>query len=156
MRDARLWNPRAGGWARITTKPLTRRDDDPYATRVTVQAEDGRGYARGAVFQYEPTVTEWMRVAAAGDTTPIHRGWGLTLYLAAALVAGCHGFEGIYSYPGRRSDEAARVWEGLLKHGMAQLLPHPDPGQVGEIQVLPAEAVRALYRGMPGVVLPCP
>jgi hypothetical protein len=161
----RLWNPKTKQWARAHIHPANPARLDYTESKhhiVTVVREgavfDGWSYdgqATGAIFWYDPEHDEpFMRVSARDDTKPLGQGWGLTMYLAAAIAAGCiPRCRGIYSDPEHRSPYATRLWETMLRHGIAT--PEDWDGDRHRKNVIYAKAARALYKGVDGVKLTC-
>lgn len=158
--DFRLWNPKAKAWAIVQIRATRRVDDVHHEVHVRREGatHDGwhyDGQARGAIFAYDPENDEgWLRISAADDTNPRGQGWGLTMYLGAAIAAGCLGYLGVYSDPERRSPYAARLWETMMRRGAAT--PEDWDGEKHRKNVIYAREARALYKGIRGVKMACP
>lgn len=149
----RLWNPKAKAWALVQVRGTKAFNGMHH--RIFVRREGSThngwhydGQAEGSVFTDDPGSHIYVGVRDA--TNPLNQGWGLVLYLAAALTAGCLGRDGIFSSRSARSPYAARVWEAMKKHGLA----YESPTQPWDL--LDAKAVRALYKDVPDVKLTCP
>lgn len=148
----RLWNPKAKLWALVQVRGTKAFGGMHH--RIYVRREGSvhngwhyNGQAEGSVFTDD--LGSHIYIGVRDDTYPLGQGWGLTLYLAAALTAECLGRDGIFSSRSGRSPYAARVWEAMKAHGLARESPTQP------LDLLDAKDVRALYANVPGVKLAC-